>query len=80
MNNNSGKAEPSPLIRDDMAHKIIDSFELRKRREAAGLSQGEFAGRCGWSQVWQHNLELPGEHKITTKTAERILEVLTKLS
>lgn len=29
-------------------------------REALGLSQEEFADKCGWTQVNQSQLELPG--------------------
>ena len=39
---------------------FFSGVEMVKAREALGLSQGEFAQKCGWTQQNQQQLELPG--------------------
>ena len=41
-------------------------IDLVSARDALGLSQEQFAAKCGWSQQNQSKLELPGiEHTLT---------------
>ena len=54
-------------------HRAVKGTELVKCREDMGLTQTEFAEKCGWSQQFQSRIERPGEHEITIDMAEKIL-------
>ena len=66
------------LIKPAKYHRTIDGTELAKAREKTGMSQAEFAARCGWSQQFQSQLEYPEEKLITVEKAEKIMEILGK--
>lgn len=66
------------LFTESTDHKMLNGTELIKRREALGLTQAEFAGKCGWSRTTQWKLEKIGIHEVPSQTAERIKESLKK--
>lgn len=65
------------LIKPSIYHRTLNGIELVKRREAAGLTQAEFAGRCGWSQQFQSQIEAPKEHEVCVDVANKIIQVIT---
>jgi len=66
----------SKLITPSKYHRTLNGTELVKWREAIGLTQAEFAERCGWSQQQQSRFETPYDHEIHISTVELILQVL----
>lgn len=51
-------------------------FELAEARESLGLSQAEFAEKCGWTQQYQSQLELPGiKHRLSLEKREVLMNV-----
>lgn len=56
-------------------------IELTRARESLGLSQAEFAERCGWTQQQQSKLEQPGiEHKLDFDKREALAKVGIRIS
>lgn len=47
--------------------------DLRKAREALGLTVPELAKRCGWSETWQGRLEKPGIKRELTESIKNSL-------
>lgn len=64
------------LVRPSESHFVLDGTELVKARERLGLSQGDFADGCGWTQQYQSQLESPEEHEISLETAKKIKAII----
>ena len=64
------------LISESLFHKTLNGMEMIRRREATGLTQAQFADKCGWSASYQCQLERIGGHEISVETAHTILRVL----
>lgn len=46
----------------------FEGTDLTKAREELGLTEEEFANKCGWSQQYQSQLEIPGiKHRLSFK-------------
>ncbi len=58
---------------------IYHGTQLVKLREKTGLTQEEFASKCGWTRQYQSRLELPFEHEITASKRETINTVAETL-
>jgi predicted transcriptional regulator len=74
----SGKTEKGVILTSfnissaQVRRVVYQGTELIKLREKTGLSQAEFAARCGWSQQYQSRLELPFEQEINLDKMEVI--------
>ncbi len=65
------------LITSAVYHRQLDRIELTRRREAQGLTQLQFADRCGWAQQYQSKLEDPAIVKdVHIDVLDRIKKVL----
>lgn len=66
------------LITESIYHRTLNGTELVKQRESVGLSQREFAEKCGWSSSFQCQLESPDLHEITTESAQKIIAIFAE--
>lgn len=69
---------------DDMFGKnpqVVPFFgrALGRNRRQTGVSQVEFARRCGWSQQYQSQLESGQWQTVTVDTAKVICQVFTEI-
>ena len=58
-------------------HRSLDGFKLASARQEAGLTQEEFATKCGWSQTYQVQLEHCEAGEVRLKVAETITRALS---
>ena len=65
------------LIRPSRFHFVIDGTALVKAREKRGMTQAEFAEKCGWTQQFQSKLEQPTEHEISREAGQSLERVLS---
>ena len=56
----------------------INGVELAILREGLGMSQEEFARKCGWTQQNQSILEKLGEHEVGMDVIELIQKAVTE--
>lgn len=66
------------LITNSIWHRTINGDELVRRMELRGWNQTELARRVGCSQSYICQIARPGDWEITTKIADKILEVFKK--
>lgn len=74
------KEKSEKLITPSRYHRTLDGTVLAAMREEAGLTQAEFAKKCGWSQQFQSQIEAPKVHEISTLKAETVQNILVALS
>lgn len=73
-----GTDAQTPVITPSRFHRTVNGMELVKAREGLFMNQQSFAWRCRWSKQYQSQIEVPGEHEISTASANKILEALGK--
>ncbi|KKK97608.1 hypothetical protein LCGC14_2651050 [marine sediment metagenome] len=65
------------LIKPSKRHFTVNGTEFVAARERVGLTQTQFGKLCGWGKSCQCHLEQPGDHEITSDTANKIIGVVS---
>ena len=68
------------LIKPSKKHFTVDGTELVAARERMGLNQTQFGKLCNWTPQHQCKLEKPGDHDITSETANKIIKATSEFN
>jgi transcriptional regulator with XRE-family HTH domain len=59
--------------------RVISGLDIVRAREYLGLTQAEFAAKCGWTQQEQSHLEAADGHQVMPDHVKTILSVIHAL-